>query len=196
MGILIDKFDVRCRRRQRRAVRRDQRPAFGAPKVWWGRRAEILPRRQHRHTRKHALRPRRGDAILTRALHAREFLADLLLVTAARPMRNWALHDPRATESDWVVEQGGAGALARRPTLSLGRTNRFFSAGTGDAEFALLSPPRKIGGEIVYDAEVTGRRSRTGCSRRGPEATIDGATEIRRSAWSAAPCGVEATSNG
>src|SRR5258708_15574847 len=94
--------------------------------------------------------------ILTGPYTEQEFWEDLLLVTEGQTDEELARYMIRESKDilDWVVAQGVRWQPSLGGTLSLGRTNSFFLGGGRAMLNALYLTAERLGGEILYDAEV------------------------------------------
>src|ERR1700752_5130550 len=121
----------------------------GAPKFYRG--------GNTRHTRNMRCAHDAATDILTGPYTEQEFWEDLKRVTGGETDEELARF--MITESkdmlDWIVEQGVRWQPSLGGTLSLGRTNSFFLGGGRALLNALYLTAEKLGGESLYDAEVT-----------------------------------------
>src|SRR5258707_6950694 len=94
--------------------------------------------------------------ILTGPYTEEEFWEDLLRVTGGQTDEELARFMIRESKDilNWIVEQGVRWQPSLGGTLSLGRTNSFFLGGGRAMLNALYLTAERLGGEVLYDAEV------------------------------------------
>jgi len=117
-----------------------------------------------RHTRNLRTAHAAPTGVLTGSYPVEEYFDDLMRVTAGKTDQRLAriTIEESAHLPDWMHAQGVRFQPAIRGTLSLERTNPFFRGGGKAMMNAYYLTARRLGVEVIYDAEVTGLEIESG----------------------------------